>query len=139
MIIIDFLALGFAQFLGGLAGERISRRAQRAQDRKGLTLNRIRCGIRAVEGRVHNIGTEWSSGWCEVGGGHIRFVPTMGIVGERDIDVISLGDVEGDVSNSWHHAETLNYFRLTTASGALYWAVPPVLADEAAALILAPG
>jgi hypothetical protein len=62
-----------------------------AQARKNFDENRVvRCGIRAVKGRVANIGTEWSYGDAAVSPGHITFTPTMGVVGVRELEGIEI-------------------------------------------------
>lgn len=95
-------------------------------------------GIRAVEGRVENIGTEWSAGVAEIAPGHIRFSPRMGIVGTRDIAVVdirrgtlAMKDVPVPLTPS-------QVLIVTTAAGALYWQVPIELVDRIIERILQP-
>ena len=92
----------------------------------------MRCGIRASTGRVHNIGTEWSVGTATVSAGQVHFVPRMGIVGDRTIDVLRLvpSDAEAIVG-----LEGFRAFILTTARGELRWAIPPGVADDVVALV----
>jgi hypothetical protein len=100
-------------------------------DRRAIEKGRVYSGIRAVEGRVLNIGTEWSTGICEVTPRHLRFVPRMGIVGTRDIRVESvrladLGVREG-VDLDPRPSTAL---RVTTHAGDLYWQIPVRVFDK---------
>lgn len=100
-------------------------------DRRAIEKGRVHSGIRAVEGRVLNIGTEWSTGICEVTPRHLHFVPRMGIVGIRNIPVESvrtadLGAREGVELDS-RPSTTL---RVTTEAGDLYWQIPVRVVDE---------
>ena len=103
----------------------------RSTDRRLIGEGKVRSGIRASEGRVLNIGTEWSTGICEISPGHLRFVPSMGIVGDREIEVISLRLTQvrpyDEVVVPWGESTDLV---ITTESGELYWVVPEHIADE---------
>ncbi|MCU1409646.1 MAG: hypothetical protein JWR04_353 [Rhodoglobus sp.] len=103
----------------------------RRTDRRLIAEDKVRCGIRAFDSRVQNIGTEWSTGVCKISPGHLRFVPSMGIVGDREIDVLGLRLMEGGpyerVVVPWGESTDLV---ITTGTGELYWVVPEHIADE---------
>lgn len=127
--IIGGLLFGAADAAGGSVAERHERR----KDRRLLAEGKVKCGIRAVKDRVHNIGTEWSVGIALPSAGHFRFIPEIGIVGNREIDVVDL-HVAGDEPrlNTISPSTTL---RLTTAKGDLYWAIPTAHVDEIVELV----
>jgi len=103
----------------------------RGTDRRLLAQRKVRSSIRAVEGRVLNIGTEWSTGVCEIGKGRLRFVPSMGIVGDREIEVIGLR-----LRDDWSHELVVapwgesTELIVSTEAGELYWAIPEHIADD---------
>ena len=113
--------------------------SNRGRDRRLLREGRARCGIRSVEGRTLNIGTEWSAGTCAISTGRIVFSPTVGIVGDRDIEVLELlpSDVAPDQDVYLGEGQTVTYV-VRTARGDLYWALPVVVAKDASALLFAP-
>ena len=80
--------------------------------------------IRAVEGRVEDIGTEWSGGVAEVAPRHIRFIPRIGIVGVRDIAVVGLRSGSLPAKEVLVSLSPSQVLVVTTATGALYWQVP---------------
>lgn len=129
-IVLD--AIG--SFLMHLLPERVGNGSR--SDRRLLAEDKVRCGIRASEGRVLNIGTEWSTGSCEFGPGHLRFLPSMGIVGEREIEVISLRLMDGrpyeEVVAPWGES---TYLVITTEAGDLDWVLPEHIADEVIARV----
>lgn len=107
-----------------------------AVDRRSLRENRVRSAIRAVSGRVLDIGTEWSAGHSEIGPRRVRFEPMIGIVGSRDIDVVSLATTITDPDRIMLPGGGRPItFLVTTARGDLYWAVPERLSDDIVALI----
>ena len=103
----------------------------RGTDRRLIAQNKVRCAIRAFDGRVLNIGTEWSIGVCEISSAHLRFIPSTGIVGDREIDVVGIRMMEGGpyerVVVPW--GESTNVI-VSTEGGELYWVVPEHIADE---------
>ena len=129
--ILDFLASFLIAFLPDSAG------SGRAADRRLIARDEVRCGIRAVDGRVLNMGREWSTGVCEISVGHLRFRPSTGIVGNREIDVVGLRLVEGrpdeTILVSW--AESTDLI-ISTTTGELYWVIPQHIADEVIARLL---
>ncbi len=132
---LDFLALLFANMVGAMAGGSIVRRIQTVGDKRRVAGGQTRSAIRAVTGRVNNIGTEWSEGIAELGPGHIRFVPRIGIVGDRELRVISLMPTQAtdlEVPNLGAYA----YYMLTTEHGELYWAIPEKFAEEITAAVV---
>lgn len=113
---------------GSITGRRSSRAAKRLFEKQG----HVSCSIRAVEGRVLNIGTEWSGGVAELTPGHMRFVPRVGIVGDREIDVLDIhrGNLamrEVPVSTS-----PTQVLLVSTSAGKLYWLVPIDMVDQIA-------
>jgi hypothetical protein len=100
---------------------------RRSFDREG----RVRCAVRAVNGRVLNIGTEWSLGSAVVSGGHVMFTPSMGIVGVRSIDILALRPdsrgavVIGDVGTFEGTSVVVD-----TAKGELQIAFPSIVFDD---------
>jgi hypothetical protein len=68
MWFVELLAMMFADILGSAAWGA----TQRASERRALAKNRVNCELRAVEGRVLNIGTEWSIGSGVLSRGHVR-------------------------------------------------------------------
>lgn len=132
---LDFLASLFADNAGAVAGGRLARRIQTAGDKRRLAGGETRSAIRAVAGRVNNIGTEWSEGIAELGRGHIRFVPRIGIVGDRELRVISITPTEApDLQTPTLGAYV--YYLLATEHGELYWAIPEKFADEIIAVVV---
>lgn len=122
--ILSFFSLLVANTLGYSA----SGPFQRASDRRLLTKGQVRCELAAAEGRVLNIGTEWSGGVCHLSPGHLRFIPQIGIVGEREIDVLSIsrsGPPAGTRFTGDRECVTV-----TTAEGELYWAIPESIAEQ---------
>lgn len=82
------------------------------------------------------MGTEWSTGVCEISQNHLRFVPSVGIVGKRDIDVTGARVTSNELSA---HANLFNTPPVTlvvsTARGELLWAIPERVAGQALALL----
>lgn len=72
---MSFLGMLLAELLGGLLGSIFARTFDGDTNSRLLDDNQVRCGIRALKGRVHNIGTEWSGGTAHLSPGHLRFVP----------------------------------------------------------------
>ncbi len=132
---LDLLASLFADMAAAMAGGSIARRIQTVEDKRRVTGGQTRSAIRAVTGRVNNIGTEWSEGVAEFGPGHIRFVPRIGIVGDRELRVISLKPTQAtdlEVPNPGAYA----YYLFATEHGELYWAIPEKFADEIIAAVV---
>jgi hypothetical protein len=109
-----------------------------ARDRRLLAEGRARCGIRAVRGRTLDIGTEWSAGICSISPGHLGFEPTIGIVGDRAIDVVGVSpsDVKPEHAANLGAGQTVT-FVLRTDVGDLYWALPVGIAERAIGLLCA--
>ena len=103
----------------------------RGTDRRLIGQGKVRCGIRASGGRVLDIGTEWSTGVCEVTPGHLRFLPSAGIVGDREIDVLGLRLPEERLHETvvvpWGESTDVV---ISTEAGELYWVIPEHIADE---------
>lgn len=108
-------------------------------DHRAIGEQRVRSGLRAVHGRVLDIGTEWSTGRCEITPRHLRFIPRMGIVGNRDIDVLAVArskeDFERVVILDSRPTTTL---LITTTAGDLYWQVPSRVVKDAIELLELP-
>lgn len=109
----------------------------KSSDRRLFEQNRVRCGLRAVEGRVLNIGTEWSSGVCEVTSGQLRFIPSIGIVGDRKIEVTGLRAQARPLAtrDQWPWGDSANII-VSTASGDLHWVIPLHMADDVLARLM---
>jgi hypothetical protein len=112
--------------------------SDRRRDRRLLREGRARCGIRSVKGRVADIGTEWSVGTCEISTGRIRFTPRIGIVGDRDIEVLEVLSAEADLHemSDLGIGDTLTYV-IRTSAGTLLWTLPGHVAERASALLFA--
>lgn len=125
--ILDLISMVMSSILG----ESIVARIEAATDRRLIAKNRVRCGFRAAEGRVLGIGTEWSGGVCELSPGHLRFEPSIGIVGSREIDVLEVRVAQPQPS-PMVNLQSGNPVALivTTASGELLWAVQRAMLDE---------
>lgn len=82
----EFFLSFFLSFFWWLIPDEIERR----RDRKLLARGEVRCWLRAVEGRVLNIGTEFSVGTAVLDRGMLHFTPTVGIVGDRRIVVTEI-------------------------------------------------
>ena len=83
----------------------------------------MRSDIRAVHGRVYDIGTEWSNGTAMVSTGHITFHPTMGIVGSREIEVDVARTGLLAMSRVSRMRPLVTVITLVTPDGRLEWAV----------------
>jgi hypothetical protein len=132
--VIDFLLLFFANMVGDSLGGSFHQRLQRASDRRRPVADGVRSSIRALEGRVLNIGTEWSMGTSELSPRHVKFIPKVGIVGNREIDIVdlkALAPVEDQLD-----LNEFAYFLITTPKGHLHWGVPRIHADAVIAVVL---
>lgn len=109
----------------------------KAADRRRLSAGRVRCGLRAVEGRVGNIGTEWSGGIAELADGILRFTPEVGIVGDRVIAIQGARDAHLAAHELPNLAsDDASVIILDTPTGPLYWAVPAHIAAQCRARVL---
>lgn len=125
--------------LGTFVGELLVAPFYDRADRRRLARGRVRSGIRAVNGRVHGMGTEWSTGECELSAGRIVFRPTVGIVGDRDIDALAVHGVHlGAMERPTLGPRGAAIHVVTTSAGDLYWAVPEAVAASARELVGAP-
>jgi hypothetical protein len=131
-ILGELLLQIFVHFPAELVGAGIRGAAAGRNDRRLLSDGQVRCGIRASTGRVLNIGTEWSVGMASFSEGRVHFVPRMGIVGDRTIDVLDLSPCETEPVVG---LEGFRAFTLATAKGNLLWAIPPGVADDVVALV----
>jgi hypothetical protein len=106
------------------------------RDQALLRDGKARCAIRAARGRVLDIGEEWSAGTCEISVGRIRFSPTIGIVGDRDIPVLEVlaSDVDPDEVRHLGLRQTVTYV-IRTERGDLWWALPDPVANPASDLL----
>jgi hypothetical protein len=131
-ILGDLLASLLPDALGGIGESAI------AQNR--LREGRVECGVRAISGRVNNIGPEWSLGCGTLTRGHMRFDPTLGIVGVREIEVT---DVDGSRAKGERATKRpfpgASVWELVTPQGQLQWAVDSLLIEEAAAMLMPSG
>ena len=81
--------------LGALHGG-LSRRAAA----EALKAQKIRCGLRAPSGRVHGIGPEWSVGIATLRSGSLSFAPSVGVVGDRQIEVLAVEQIRSQTPPS---------------------------------------
>lgn len=136
-MLLQLILLPLEWVVAGFLGIVAPAALERGRDRRMLTEGRARCGIRAVEGRVHDIGTEWSRGVCTITPGRIRFTPSVGIVGDRDVRVVRIENArERTVDTLTLDLDDMVVFRITTDRGDLYWALPPVIAEPAGDLLV---
>ena len=117
------------------AGFSIISAAERRTDRRLLGEGKVRCAIRAVEGRVLNIGTELSGGIATLSPGRIHFEPRIGIVGDRRIDVLDIAPAPAGGVSYGLAAGPARVFIVTVAKGELLWIVPAAIADDVVALV----
>lgn len=117
------------------AGLSIVSAAERRTDRRLLGEGKVRCAIRAVEGRVLNIGTEVSGGTATLSHGRIHFEPRVGIVGDRRIDVVRIVPAPAGGVSYGLAAGPARAFIVTVAKGDLLWIVPAAIADDVVALV----
>ncbi len=113
---------------------------QRRNDRKRFLEGEVRCAIRAVKGRVLNIGTEWSVGVAQISPGMLHFTPAIGIVGTREVRVLSIRDRDDSIGLSKHEYPVGDWldFVVTTAAGELVVRFPLEVGDAAAEVISPP-
>ena len=131
-----FLALIFDLLFGWLWWV-IPDEVQRRNDRKRFVEGEVRCALRAVKGRVLNIGTEWSVGVAQISPGMLHFTPSIGIVGTREVRVLSIRDRDDSIGPSKHEypvGEWLD-FVVTTAAGELVVRFPLEVGDAAAEVL----
>lgn len=121
---VDFILSALAYLFGNVLGWSAVNRVHAAQDRRLIADDRVRCFVAAEEGRVLNIGTEWSSGTCVLSTGQIHFVPTMGIVGTRDIPVKSLHPTQLKAQENTPNFDGAAWFLIDTDRGQLIWGIP---------------
>ncbi len=135
-LVVEFLL----SFLGSLFWWLIPEQIQRRNDRKRFLEGEVRCGIRAVKGRVLNIGTEWSVGVAQISPGMLHFTPAIGIVGTREVRVLSIRDRDDSIGPSEHEYSVGEWldFVVTTAAGELVVRFPLEVADAAAEVISPP-
>lgn len=109
--------------IGGAIVEGAGKSSRKGRARRLATAGELRCGLRAIEGRVYNMGTEWSTGKAIVTAGHLSFVPSMGIVGDRQIDVSAIGPSSRPSFGQGYVFEGALVCLLDTPKGQLEWAV----------------
>lgn len=112
----------------------------KTKDRRQIAAGRARCAIRAVDARVVGISHEWSGGTCELSPGRIRFSPKIGIVGDREIDVVAVLPADLPASKRPLLAPGNAVVHVVrTSAGDLYWAVPEHVAAPALRIVAVPG
>lgn len=130
--LLQLLAEFFLSFFWWIVPDEIERRS----DRKRLAGGEVRCWVRAVDGRVLNIGTEWSVGTAVLDRGVLVFSPTAGIVGDRRIEVTEI--VESP-STSWTESfgrvELGPTIVVSTTAGELFVQFPDDVAADAIAIL----
>ncbi len=128
------LDLVLGSLFEGLMDIGAASRARRRFTREGI----VQCSVRAVEGRILNIPTEWSYGTAVISQGQVLFHPAAGIVGERRIAIERIGDsaVHGSDVDDWFRAD-MRVVRATTSAGELLFSFPTAVVDEVVAAIAA--
>jgi len=130
-VVVDVVLQILSATLGDLLGISLtSRRSSSAAKKLLLTEGRVRTSIRAIDGRVLNICTEWSGGMAVLSPAHIRFEPIIGIVGDREIGVVRLRLSSLPIRDLPVTSSPAKLLVVTTASGELYWLVPTDLVDQ---------
>lgn len=126
----------FADLFWWLIPDEIERR----NDRKRFLDGEVRCAMRAVRGRVLNIGTEWSVGIAQISPGMLHFTPSIGIVGTREVRVVSIRDRDNSISPSALERPVGDWldFIVTTSGGELVVRFPLEVGDAAAEVISPP-
>lgn len=116
---------------GVLAGFLPGQIGSRAADRRRLAQGRVRCALRAEEGRVAGIGREWSGGTAELQPGRMTFRPEIGVVGDREIPVraVRAADLPARERPNLAAADAA-ILAVETDGGTLLWAVPARLAER---------
>ncbi|MGJ8722856.1 MAG: hypothetical protein ACSHW9_13535 [Salinibacterium amurskyense] len=108
----------------------------RTRDRRLLEAQKVMCAIRAMDGRVLNIGTEWSFGVSEIADRQLEFSPTTGIVGNRTVPVLSVKPIDGEphfgTTPAWADSA---HFAVSTGAGDLALAFPKYLTSAVFALL----
>lgn len=127
-------------FLAEILWWLIPNEIERRNDRKRLLDGEVRCGIRAAKGRVLNIGTEWSVGVAQISPGMLHFTPSIGIVGTREVRVLSIRDRDDSIGLSKHEYPVGDWldFVVTTAAGELVVRFPLEVGDAAAEVLSPP-
>lgn len=127
-ILDGLLALFSVDFSGNRGYESI--------DRKLIEKRTVRSGLQATGGRVADIGTDWSSGLCEITPRHLYFKPRIGVVGDRDIDVTAIRAAPQSTPPGVPiFGGTPVTFVMTTAGGELYWMIMQSQASQALRLL----
>ncbi|MFN4002156.1 hypothetical protein [Microcella sp.] len=135
--LLEFVFGWFFGFFADLLWWLIPDEIERRNDRKRLLEGEARCAIRAGKGRVLNIGTEWSVGIAQITRGMLHFTPSMGIVGTREIHVLSIRERDGSIAPSPLERPVGDWldFIVTTAAGELVVRFPLEVGDAAAAVV----
>lgn len=108
----------------------------RPTDRELLAVNSVNSGLRSARGRVLGIGTEWSEGISVIGPDRLHFTPSIGIVGDRDIEVSAVRKAQGEAGTRWCLRGALSTtFILTTHHSELYWTIHRRVASPALVLL----
>lgn len=110
---------------------------ERRNDRKRFLEGEVRCALRAVKGRVLNVPTEWSAGLAVISPGVLNFTPSIGIVGTREVRVVSIRDRDASIAprkNEYMVGDWLDFI-VTTAAGDLIVRFPLEVGDAAAEVL----
>lgn len=110
---------------------------ERRNDRKRFLDGEVRCALRAVKGRVLNVPTEWSAGLAVISPGVLHFTPSIGIVGTRELRVVSIRDRDASISpgkNEYLIGGWLDFI-VTTAAGELIVRFALEVGDAAAEVL----
>ncbi len=110
--------------------QQIAKRNYARTDRRNLAEGRTRLAVRAREGRVLNIGTEWSEGTADITPGHAHFEPRIGVVGDRDIHILDLKPGDPPQGGAFPNTGFYSYFEVTTPRGVLLFGLPETQARQ---------
>jgi len=129
---MSFVIQLLAELVGWGIFDGMRARFAKSAAQKVTATHRVRCGLRAAEGRVYDIGTEWSTGWASVSAGRLEFSPSVGIVGDRSIEITAVRR-ESVPAGLLENSDRALVWQLVTPRGVLHWAVDraamPIAAD----------
>jgi hypothetical protein len=124
-----------ASFIGGVIFEGVVRGLSSRATRRRFRNDTVQCDLRSAEGRIYNMGTEWSSGLATVTHGHISFDPSLGIVGKREIDVDLIETARLADSRTDPFKPNSTILQLVTRKGCLEWSLDTDQLKRAAELL----
>jgi hypothetical protein len=124
-----------ASLVGSIFGEGVLSAVGERVSKRPFHNGVIRCGLRAAEGRVYDMGTEWSTGLATITHARISFEPSTGVVGKRDIDVDLVATAEFAISGRDRSNPNSTVLLLVTPKGNLEWSIDTNQLKRAAELL----